>query len=300
MRVSVVIALDEDGISERHLAPIAEQRPAGVDLEVVMVDGTQPERTRGEALAAIRALDGRLDARFVEHSVQGRAAAVNRGLAETTAPLVVLVGNDFVPQHGWLAAHLDLHRRRPEPHVAGIGPALFPAELRTSPFLRWLEDSGRLFGVSFTRPDLPLLGLFFYGANTSLKRGFLERAGAFSEAFPGEAWDDYDVGERLFAAGMEVTYLPDAVCLHEHRITVVARREQMRRAGTAAAIMERVRALPAPWNELVRVEPGRLRRSEWKRRLWAALTRSARARAAYYRALTDRAFVDGYRRERRT
>jgi len=231
-----------------------------------------------------------------EHVPHGcRAAYRNRGLARTHAPVAVFLADDFVPAPAWLEHHLRLHERRPEETAAGIGPGLFTAAFRDDPFMRWLEDSGSLFGVSFTRPD-PRRASFFYGANVSVKRRLLDRAGPFDERFRHHAWDDYEMGRRLFALGMTVDFLPDASCIHEHDVTFDERSRAVGRGGESAAVFEQLHPPPHPWRPLVGVSAWRLGLRVAGARLRALATGSDAARGALYQALMDRAFVAGYRR----
>lgn len=70
---------------------------AGPETEVVVVDNGS-----AESLDAVRAAFPAL--RLVTETAKGAAHARNRGVAETTAPLLVFLDCDCVPAPGWLAA----------------------------------------------------------------------------------------------------------------------------------------------------------------------------------------------------
>jgi GT2 family glycosyltransferase len=131
--------------------------------------------------------------------------------------------------------------------MVSIGPGLFPKDQRTNDFMHWLENSGELFGVSFTDPAFQLPPYYFYMANTSLKLSFLQRAGPFDEDFPYDAMDDWEMGKRLVACGMRNHYLPDAVATHEHIISLEERCRAMRQAGESSAIYDAKNSQPGPW-----------------------------------------------------
>ena len=69
-------------------------------------------------------------------------------------------------------------------------------------FRRWLEDQGMLWGVTLNHLTGTVPEDFFYGANTSIKRRFLQQAGPFNESFTGLAGDDHEIGVRLSKMGM--------------------------------------------------------------------------------------------------
>jgi GT2 family glycosyltransferase len=276
----VVIALHED-MPESNVHALARQSADPSTYEVLIVDGWHAPGVADRVERAIHGAAREAAMRVLRIPRAGRAKACNVGIAATTAPVVLLLADDCRPVPELLDRHLALHRTRPEPHVAALGPALFPPELRESPFRRWLDDSGRLFGVSFTRADPSAIAGFFFGANASVKRAFLERVGPFDEAFPHHGWDDFEMGQRLFEAGMEIEYLADAVTYHEHPITLAERRAVMQEAGESAAVFSRTRPLPEPWLSVTR-------RSHWF--LWLRMQR----RQAAFLARGDRTSMERY------
>ena len=159
-----------------------------------------------------------------------------------------------------------------------------------------------LFGVPFTDPQLTLPKSYFYAGNTSVKRTLLDRAGTFEERFPYDAWDDYEMGMRLVRCGYEATYLPKAVCLHEHRVTLAARVAQVGRGGRSAAIYDAIHGSEQPWQDTVRRAEMTSRLEKWRRLAATWLQSSlnpqdAASRVAYYRLRLEHAFVAGYKYE---
>lgn len=293
-RISVVLAL-HDEMPAGNVHALARQSLEPSEYEVVIVDGWHAEGMADRVERSIAEASSDASIRVLRIARCGRAGAWNAGLKATGAPVVLLLADDCRPVPEMLERHLSLHRRRPEQHVAAIGPAVFPPELLGSPFRRWLDKSGRLFGVSFMDGEPPEMAGFFFGANASLKRAFLERIGPFDEVFPHHGWDDYEMGRRLFDAGMEIEYLADAVAFHEHPLTLAERRTIMREAGESAALFERARPLPEPWLGVTR--RGRL--SLWlearRRQVAIVRTHSDEARGRYFDAILFREFARGYR-----
>jgi len=227
----------------------------------------------------------------------GRAAALNRGIRVATGYIVVLLADDFVPVPNFLEEHRASHRADPRTHLAAVGPAIFPPEIRSDPFARWIEDSGVLFGARLADEPNALPEGFFYGANVSLKRRFLLDDQLFDERLPRHAWDDYELGRRLFARGMEVTYLPGALAWHEHPITLQERRQTMRWAGEAAAIYDEIYPAPHPW--ATGTDPCESTFELMVGAQWARgrhfLTRSEAHRIRYWERTLRRSFISGYR-----
>lgn len=294
-RVSVVVALHDD-MPPGNVQALARQSIAPSDYEVVIVDGWHADGMADRVERYVAEAGGETWIRVLRIPRGGRAAAWNAGLAATSAPLVLLLADDCRPIPELVDRHLSFHRRRPERHVAAIGPVVFPPELLTSPFRRWLDQSGRLFGVSFTHGEPSEMAGFFFGANASLKRELLEGVGPFDQSFPHHGWDDYEMGRRLFDAGMEVRYLEGAFAYHEHPLTLSERRAIMREAGESAALFERARPLPEPWLGTTRRHPWLLWLEARRRHLGYLGTLDDGALGRYYDAVLFREFARGYRR----
>ncbi len=236
-----------------------------------------------------------LNFRFYDVARGGRGFANNCGIERAQAPLVTFLAGDYIPEANFVEAHLDFHRRHPQREAIGIGPGRFPALQRENDFCRWLEDSGTLFGTSFTGPNVTVPENFFCVANVSAKKQFLIDAGLFDNDFPYPAWDDYEMGLRLSARGMKAALVPGATAIHRHDVTMEARQASMRRAGESACIFERKYPGRQPWDKTCRRSPSmhRRRASLWK--AGYALTGRQRWREKYYQSTLDAEFCAGYR-----
>jgi GT2 family glycosyltransferase len=193
----------------------------------------------------------------------GFAANLNRGFALTTAPLVVSVNPDAVPQPGAvraLAAFMDAH-----PRCGVAGPRMeypdgtwqpsrrrFPTVggtiVRRTP-LRRVVTQRRHFHLDESPPDEPVQADWMLGGFLMLRRSTLEELGGFDEGYRlyGE---DIDLQYRAMRAGWERWYVPQAVVRHEHQAATdkrwLTRRTLWHWAGVARFVRkhpERLRAL---------------------------------------------------------
>lgn len=292
--VSIVVVADvaADGATTESLAlvlaAVAREVRGRTDVEVVLADGREgagrsapPPGVRVVAAAGLH-----------------RGALRNVALARASAPLVVWLGDDMVPRAGWLAAHTAAHAADGRDDLVVVGPALFPPALRDDPFRRWLEDDGALFGVSFTRPD-PRRDGFFYGANTSMSRALLARAGPFRADFDGPVLDDDEMGRRLRALGARIVYVAEAVATHEHRVTFGERRASVRAHGRAAAVRDATSDAPVRWPVDLARSPTGLAWRAFVAALRARVLGGATRRAHAYRRRLQADFAAGYHGARR-
>ena len=262
------------------------------DVEVVLVDG------RPGAAASDVGTARPVRFRVVAAPGSHRGALRNLAVAHSVAPLVWLLGDDVVPRPGCLEAHLRAHAAAGRADLVVVGPARFPTALREDPFRRWLEDEGSLFGGSFTRAD-PRIEGFFYGANTSLPRALLDRAGPFRADFDGPVLDDDEMGRRLRALGARIVYEPAAEGVHDHAVGWAERRAAVREHGRAAARRDATADTPVPWPADVTRSPAAL---AWRARVAAVRARllGGEARRAHaYRRRLEADFVAGYAAARR-
>jgi GT2 family glycosyltransferase len=299
--LSVVITLDRNAPPPEVLFKgFAAQTEPMTAHELVIVDAMHAPHCGYES--ALGSLPGdlveRVPYRFFRIEKAGRARGVNFAIAQAKGQYILCWGDDFIPQPQAVAAHLRFHRQHAGERLIGIGPALFPFALRRDPFSRWLEDSGQLFGVSFTRPNTEELKGFFYGANTSFKGKFLRGTGLLDEIFPFHTTDDWEFGCRLKALGAEFVFLADARAIHEHGdiITVRERKRAMWETGYSAALLAQ-RDQPA-----LRPVAAESRRQRWRQNIKELacqglylISRRAQFRHAYWSQTLERSYLEGYR-----
>jgi GT2 family glycosyltransferase len=234
MRASVVIpTCNRLTELQRVLAAVGDQwQPPGTELEVVVVDDGSRDGT-WDWLESQAASAGWL---VLRQDNRGPAVARNRGVESSSGDVVLFLGDDTVPQAGWLAAHLDEHRLfgRPTP-LAVLGYTSFPASSE-SPFLRFINEYGAQFGYSIIETPAAVPFNFFYTSNISLPRSELIRHGGFREDFPAAAWEDIEFAYRAQDAGLTIRYQPRARTVHEHCIRTWTFCRRQRTSGLSAAI----------------------------------------------------------------
>jgi GT2 family glycosyltransferase len=280
----------------RTLEALVAQRHPGVDWDVVVFDNDDAPG----AAPVVDALAPRLPVpvRHIREPKRGACHARNRGISEVSAPITVFLDDDVVPDgDDWLA-----HLLRPllEHRAQGVaGRVLLDPQ---APRPDWFKNSWD--GISFGQYDLgdeeqPVDKLDYINtANGAVETEWLRKVGGFDPTLgPREGVpllnDDVRLCRRLFAAGAEILYIPDATAIHElppARVTkrYIARREYFR--GRSSWLLDRERhaamrmvglgAVPA---QLARVLPN------WRRQ-------GVRLSTAY-RVGGDLAYVAGYTRE---
>ncbi|HUT02314.1 MAG TPA: glycosyltransferase [bacterium] len=216
MNVSVIIPThNRSQVLLRCLNALIEQRrdfPGS--FEIVVVDDGSTDGT-AQAVNAFRE-NCPVELRLVQLGSQaGPAAARNRGLAAARFQIVIFIGDDIIVEPGFLRRHCAMHRRFRGGSVAVLGYTTWHPELKITPFMGWLEDAGEQFDYGFVEREGPTWQ-HFYTSNISLKRRFMLENGVFDEDFKQAAFEDTELGFRLFERGLRIVYCKDALAYHLH------------------------------------------------------------------------------------
>ncbi len=113
------------GASSARCCTALDDQQEAPPFEIVVVDDGSTDGT-------FEWLEERATARPVRRLRQqnrGPAAARNRGVAAAAGAIVAFLGDDTVPEPGWLAAHWAVHQREPGRGPAG-GASVTPPGIR--------------------------------------------------------------------------------------------------------------------------------------------------------------------------
>ena len=263
MRASIVIpTFNRLEQLQTVIAAVRRQvRQSGTNLEVVVVDDGSSDGTSDWLETQIQ-IPG---FRAIHQPNSGPARARNRGVEVASGDLILFLGDDTVPQSGWLAAHLEEHRLFGNPGpLAVLGYTSFSPDTE-SPFLRFINEYGAQFGYLLIEDPRAVPFNFFYTSNISLQRSELVRLGGFREDFPAAAWEDIEFAYRAVGEGLKIHYQPQARTLHRHCIRPRTFCRRQRTSGRSAAIFAKLHPELDEFLGLHRSRPmtrlGRLRRS---------------------------------------
>jgi GT2 family glycosyltransferase len=180
-----------------------------------------------------------------------RAKAINHGIKTSNGNIVFLFGDDYIPKTNAIREHIAFHNENREIFSVGIGMAFLPNEFRNQ-FTEWLEVSGSLFGIPFTKEATSIPPDYFYIANTSIKKDFLQKSGLFDEDFKYHSFDDWELGNRLKKLGLHSKLIIAASAIHQHDVTFEERITSIRELGASSRLYKnKNQGLEVPWRKEV-------------------------------------------------
>jgi GT2 family glycosyltransferase len=270
LQVSVVIPTFERMDVLPEVLRALERQGGAPSFEVVVVD----DGSRDGTPDLLARYEGGLPLRSLRQPNRGPAAARNAGVAAATGELVAFLGDDTVPEPGWLASHVAAHQQRAKRRpLAVIGYTGWHPRMRLTPFLRYINEHGLQFGYALIDDPERVPFNFFYTSNVSLPRELLVRE-PFDLGFPHAAWEDIELSYRLQQrCGLGIVYEPRARVSHLHPTDYARFTGRQEKAGESAVVFWRLHPELGPFLGLSPAGPPPLP-SEARQRLREALVRA--------------------------
>lgn len=226
---------------------------AAPDLVYVLDSPEQHEEARA-LLGGLALLHGLPLTLLVHDRNRGYASACNTGAEGATAPLLVFLNSDVVPDApGWLGA---LRRRLSrDARLAAVGPKLlYPDGAIQHAGLFFAPNAEGGWGSNhyhkgWPRQHPPACRArrvpAITGAAFAVRRAAFEAVGGFCTDYVLGDFEDSDLCLKLHAAGHAIAYEPAAVLIHHERQSIAAHPGH---AGTLAAAYNR-RLQDARWGD---------------------------------------------------
>jgi len=210
---------------DASLASLAAQVVAPTtSFEVLVVDNNSTDTTREIAQGWVDRQPERF--RYVFEPCQGKSHALNRGIREAVAPLLLILDDDCIAAPDWIQAMVDEFSAVPAYDIVGgrvelYDPADLPVTIRTYDDRREFVSTSQLFAL------IP-------GCNLGIRRTLLVRTGAFDPGLgPGSRYrlvaEDTDFLYRALRAGARMIYSPVPKVLHDHGRRTLAQVSALRR-----------------------------------------------------------------------
>lgn len=235
MKISVVIpTYNRKDILIKALDALFEQTYPKDDFEIIVVDDGSTDGT--EAVVSKRIVKSPVELKYFKQKNKGPAAARNLGIRNAKREIILFIGDDIISSPTLLEEHIRYHKQYLDEKVAVLGYVTWSKDIKVTPFIEWLGESGAQFGYKLIKDPENVLYRFFYTSNVSVKREFLLRHGLFDEDFPYAAMEDIELAYRLASKGLKIVYNNMAVGYHKHIIDQSSFVKRSELAGWSMAI----------------------------------------------------------------
>ncbi len=211
--VSVIIPTNRPwAVIEPCLRALAQSSDGKHEMEVLLVyNGALPppdELTR----------DWPFSLRVGHLAAPNIGAAKNWALDRAQGAWILLLNDDVLPAPGFVAAHLEAHRRVDRPAMV-LGQSPWRSYPDETVFDRMIQTTSMVFFYDQLRPHKWCNYRHAWNLNLSLPRAALENR-RFDEALGPFFFEDLELAWRLEEEfGVRVWYAPEAVAVHDHRYT---------------------------------------------------------------------------------
>lgn len=188
------------------------------DFEVIIVDDGSTDAT--PQLIAEYQRKSPLHIQYIWQQNAGQGSARNAAVSVLTAPVCLMIGDDILCTPDLVLAHLQLHNRRPDIKVAGLGFTRWSdSGQKVTRFMRWLDESGIQFAYNDLFNGVSPSWKHFYTSNLSMKTSLL-RENLFDESFKCYGMEDMELAYRLEQQSrFELVFVPEALAYHLHPTT---------------------------------------------------------------------------------
>lgn len=231
-RISVIIPTrDRKEILSEVLYSYREQDSGPETFEILVIDDGSADGTREMVNDAASSCP--FSVTYIRQEAGGPARARNTGIARARGKILLFTNDDMVASPQLVREHLEGHRSWPGSVI--LGHIDWHPSLKVTPFMKYVHRGPQFNFPGIRNEKLNVSYLHFYGSNISLGAKILKDTGPFDESFTEAAFEDIELGYRLWKKGIRTVYRERAVAYHLHPTDLASFIRRQLKAGRAAA-----------------------------------------------------------------
>lgn len=237
MKISVIIPTFNRGETlKKALVSLERQSVPKENFEVLIIDDGSFDNILTETSELIKKVNINTTLLVQKHS--GPAKARNLGIQNAKYEIVLIINDDTICTNDLLSEHLNFHQKYHQIEAGVLGYVTWSPDIEITPFMRWLERRGPQFSYHKIKGE-KAYWYQLWTCNISFKKSFLLENKLFDEDFPYAAWEDVELGYRLYKKGLRLYYNKKAVGFHYHYTDLDSMKNKMKIHGKSALIIKR-------------------------------------------------------------
>jgi len=177
--------------------------------------------------------------RYFKQDNCGPAIARNKGIKEAKGEIIILLGDDTIAAPDLVEEHIRIHENYNYfEKIIVLGYIAWPSFIKHNKFMQFLDKYQIQFSykeLEKYKGDIPWSR--FYSSNISLPKKLIINTGLFDETFPYAAFEDTELGYRLYKNGAKIIFNKNATVSHLHVMSLQAYSSRMRVVGRSSCII---------------------------------------------------------------
>jgi glycosyltransferase involved in cell wall biosynthesis len=215
LNITVIIpTYNRENILKECLTALFRQTYPSSGFEIIVIDDGSTDGTESVVKKIIANSPVKL--RYLKQENRGPAAARNAGIKNAQGGIVLFIGDDIIATETLIEEHMKWHESYAENNAAILGFVTWSPDIKITPFMIWLENGGPQFCYHNLKHGCNVPWSNFWTCNISLKKEFLLEYGIFDEDFPYAAYEDIELGYRLYKKGLRLLFNKSAMAYHYH------------------------------------------------------------------------------------
>lgn len=201
-------------------------------FEVIIVDDGSAEPLDNIVIS----FKDQLTFKLIRQNNAGPASARNKGASQAKGEFLVFTDDDCQPNKNWLKAFSQGFERNPNALFGGHTANYFSENL-------YSEASQVLIDYLYHYYNVDSGNAYFFTSNNfALSRQLFEAVGGFDTSFPLAAGEDREFCDRWLFHDYSMQYLPEAIIVHFHYLTLKKFWRQHFNYGCGAFYFHKVRS----------------------------------------------------------